>query len=168
MKRDAIVIQEANKPPKPSSWTETSRELNLPIVRHGAAIWYVRAYKSKKTKKDYDRFYYGGHWHSILELWWWVKWESTGYPMPTPEHRFDSVRKWKFDFAWLESKVAVEMEGGVHSKGRHTRGIGYKNDIEKYNSATAQGWQVYRFADMKKKHIDFMKAVFSKLNEDAA
>ena len=66
-------------------------------------------------------------------------------PNPVTEHRFHKERKWRFDFAWPVSKIAVEVEGGTWSKGRHTRGAGFANDCEKYNSATLLGWRVYRF-----------------------
>ena len=66
-------------------------------------------------------------------------------PMPATEYRFHPVRKWKFDFAWPRVKVAVEIEGGAFSKGRHTRGKGFEGDCEKYNAALDAGWRVYRF-----------------------
>ena len=61
------------------------------------------------------------------------------------EHRFHKVRRWRFDFAWQDKKIAVEIEGGTFSGGRHTRGIGFRNDCEKYNTATLDGWRVFRF-----------------------
>jgi len=53
-------------------------------------------------------------------------------------------RKWEFDFAWPEHKVAVECEGGTWSGGRHTRGAGYAGDCEKYNAASLLGWTLIR------------------------
>jgi len=41
--------------------------------------------------------------------------------------------------------IAVECEGGVFSRGRHVRGVGFENDCEKYNAATERGWRVYRY-----------------------
>ena len=61
------------------------------------------------------------------------------------EHRFHPVRKWRFDFAWLDRSIAVEIEGGTWSGGRHTRGSGFELDCEKYNEAAAIGWTVFRF-----------------------
>jgi len=40
----------------------------------------------------------------------------------------------------------VEVEGGIWSGGRHTRGKGYLRDLEKYNAATMMGFQVIRFS----------------------
>jgi len=60
------------------------------------------------------------------------------------EFQFDISRKWRFDYCWVESRVALEVEGGAWTGGRHTRGSGFIKDIEKYNTATLAGWQVYR------------------------
>lgn len=53
-------------------------------------------------------------------------------------------RKWAFDFAWVKEKVAVEIEGGVYVKGRHTRGAAFEEDCVKYSTATCAGWTVLR------------------------
>ena len=60
------------------------------------------------------------------------------------EYRFDAKRKWRFDFAWPQCRVALEVEGGVWTGGRHTRGAGFLRDIEKYNAAAVAGWTVLR------------------------
>lgn len=65
-------------------------------------------------------------------------------PVPVPEYRFDTTRRWRFDYAWPERRFALEVEGGVWTRGRHTRGKGYLADMEKYNSAAVQGWTVIR------------------------
>ena len=75
-------------------------------------------------------------------------------PEPVREHRFHETRKWRFDFAYPSQKLAIEVEGGVWSGGRHTRGSGFTNDCEKYNAALMNGWRVYRCTpDMIKKGI---------------
>lgn len=61
------------------------------------------------------------------------------------EHRFDPARRWRFDFAHPASRVAIEIEGGVWTGGRHTRGKGFIGDLEKYNAAALAGWAVFRF-----------------------
>lgn len=60
--------------------------------------------------------------------------------------RFTADRKWEFDFTIGDCMIAVEVEGGVHSKGRHTRGAGYEADCKKYNAAALAGWTVLRYS----------------------
>jgi len=62
-----------------------------------------------------------------------------------PEYKFCSSRKWRFDFAIPSHKIAVEIEGGIWTGGRHTRGQGFIDDMEKYNEAAILGWRVLRF-----------------------
>lgn len=60
------------------------------------------------------------------------------------EHRFAPPRRWRFDFAHPESWIAVEIEGGHWSGGRHVRGAGFAADCEKYSVAATLGWRVIR------------------------
>ena len=64
---------------------------------------------------------------------------------PVREYAFAKPRRWRFDFAWPDQKLAVEVEGGVWANGRHTRGSGFVADTEKYNTAALLGWKVLRF-----------------------
>lgn len=73
-------------------------------------------------------------------------WKECGLPDPTPELVFAPPRKWRFDFAWVGQCVALEVEGGIWTGGRHTRGSGFTKDMEKYNEAAARGWRVIRVA----------------------
>lgn len=68
-------------------------------------------------------------------------------PAGVCEHKFHPTRRWRFDFAWPNEKLAVEIEG----RGRHQTFIGFRNDCEKYNAALLLGWRVLRFpaADVK-------------------
>jgi very-short-patch-repair endonuclease len=69
---------------------------------------------------------------------------SRGLPEPTPEYRFHATRRWRLDYAFVAERVAVEVEGGVWTSGRHTRGSGFLRDIEKYNQLAAAGWRLLR------------------------
>jgi very-short-patch-repair endonuclease len=68
-----------------------------------------------------------------------------GLPEPVREMRFHDTRRWRFDFCWPDRMLAVEVEGGVRSRGRHVRGQGFVDDCEKYNAAALLGWRVLRF-----------------------
>jgi len=96
--------------------------------------------------------------YQFLNLWLTL----TDLPEPTHDYRFArdvvgdgpgirrrlrdaGLKDWRFDWAWPDVMVAVEMEGGVYSLGRHVRGKGYEGDCIKYNFAQSQGWSLYRF-----------------------
>ncbi len=74
--------------------------------------------------------------------------EAHHLPVPLREHRFHKSRKWRFDFAWPDefcgSGVALEVDGGVFVRGRHSRGAGIIKDQEKLNEAEVAGWVVLR------------------------
>ena len=77
---------------------------------------------------------------------------TTDLPVPVREHKFHPTRRWRFDLAFLESKLAVEVEGGIWTYGRHNRAISFIKDMEKYNEACLLGWNLLRFTtDMVKK-----------------
>ena len=70
--------------------------------------------------------------------------QLSAYKIPfNREVRFHPVRRWRFDF--VVQGYAVEIEGGVYRKSRHTTGNGYTKDCEKYNEAALMGWRVLRF-----------------------
>ena len=60
------------------------------------------------------------------------------------EYRFHRQRKWRFDWAWPAEMLALEIEGGAWTGGRHTRGKGFLGDMEKYNTAVLAGWRILR------------------------
>lgn len=74
--------------------------------------------------KVYDR---------ILGGEWWAEWY------------FHDTRKWRFDYALPELKIAIEVDGGVFTGGRHSGGIGQVKDMEKMNYAASLGWLVFHF-----------------------
>lgn len=68
-----------------------------------------------------------------------------GVEEPVRQYRYSPHRKWAFDFAWLDRKLAVEVDGGTWTGGRHTRGGGYEKDSEKLNAANLLGWTCLRY-----------------------
>lgn len=70
--------------------------------------------------------------------------KQSGLPEPVTEYKFHVARKWRFDYAWPLQMIALEVEGGIWTGGRHTRGSGFLKDVEKYNAAAVHGWRVLR------------------------
>lgn len=68
-----------------------------------------------------------------------------GLPVPQREYRFHPSRKWRFDAAYVDRRLALECEGGIWVQGRHTQPQGFLKDCEKYNEAALLGWRVLRF-----------------------
>ncbi|HHQ4796015.1 hypothetical protein [Aeromonas veronii] len=68
--------------------------------------------------------------------------QLVGFPAPAVELVFHPKRRWRLDFAWPTRMIAVEIHGGIHSGGRHTRGKGFVEDRAKMNEARLLGWTV--------------------------
>ncbi|MGL6121415.1 MAG: hypothetical protein ACRC0V_13040 [Fusobacteriaceae bacterium] len=75
------------------------------------------------------------------------------------EYKFLKTRKFRFDFAQKELKIAIEIEGGVYTNGRHTRGKGFISDMQKYNLATLNGWQLLRFTPQQTKKSETIQLI---------
>lgn len=75
------------------------------------------------------------------------------------EHKFHPTRKWRFDHYFPELNCAVEFEGIVAAKSRHTTLKGYTGDCEKYNAAAKMGIVVLRYTVLN------YKSCFNDLNE---
>lgn len=58
-------------------------------------------------------------------------------------YRFDPRRRLELDFAWPVQRVAIEVQGGIHSYGAHVRPAGYRRDGEKSRRAQLMGWIVF-------------------------
>jgi len=69
-------------------------------------------------------------------------WRSLGGGELKKEHKFSKGRRFRFDY--FTAGVAIELEGGVWTRGRHTRPSGFLNDMEKYNLAASLGILVFR------------------------
>jgi len=91
-------------------------------------------------------------------------WSVFEIPEPVEEYKFCEDRRWRFDYAWPDLKIAVEVEGGIWLGGRHNRPVGYQKDLEKYNRATLDGWKIFRFTPTQFRNgttADFLEKVFN-------
>ena len=94
------------------------------------------------------------------------------------EYAFHPTRRWRYDFAFLDARLAVEVEGGLsgapircqvcgnlvrirtkdgrsipmRQSGRHNVGKGFKSDLEKYQESLLLGWRVLRVSVDDVKH----------------
>lgn len=60
------------------------------------------------------------------------------------EYKFEPNRRWRADYFIPDLKLCIEVEGGVWTNGRHTRGSGFLGDMEKYNAMTCKGFKLIR------------------------
>src|SRR5258706_14640224 len=82
------------------------------------------------------------------------KWENRfrtilrGYGAPPwkEQFQFHPTRRWRFDFAWPDFKIAFEIEGAIWMRGGggHSHPIGIDPDVEEYNAAALLGWRIIR------------------------
>jgi len=76
---------------------------------------------------------------------------AVGLPAPTPEYKFHPTRKWRIDFAFIEQKLAVEINGGIWIAGKSGRGGAHSlpsniiRDMEKSNELSILGWHLLQF-----------------------
>ena len=98
---------------------------------------------------------------SHLEVRWIREWERQDGPELVEEFMFHPTRKWRADFAHLESKLLIEIEGGAYG-GRHTRGKGFVEDLDKYASAWLHGYTVLRIGSHQVRS-DIIRAVIGRI-----
>ena len=100
------------------------RDFALPDARVTAAVQKVRT-TAKSSGVPFDRL-------CALQ----------GLPAPIAEYRFHPIRKWRFDWAFPDAKVALEIHGGTWIQGKHSRGVGQRVDFCKWSHAAALGWRI--------------------------
>lgn len=71
-------------------------------------------------------------------------WLIRAAKLPTPETQAQVIpgRRHRFDFAWRDQRLLLEVQGGVWTGGKHGRGSGIIKDQEKLNLAAINGWRV--------------------------
>lgn len=75
-----------------------------------------------------------------------------------PERQYKAItdRRWRWDFAWPDRNLLVEIDGATWTFGRHSRGSGIETDAEKQSTAAAAGFRTMRFT---RKMVESGKAV---------
>ena len=106
---------------------------------------------------------------SKLESKFLFLWRVAQGPALEREFGFHPARKWRADFAHLESRTLIEIEGGIFMRagGRHTRGTGYAKDAEKYLEAALAGWTVIRLTE-KQLDLEFIERIVALLRQSSS
>ena len=71
--------------------------------------------------------------------------DSAGLTGYVREYQAIPGRKFRFDFAWKQERLLVEINGGTYNGGSHGRGVGINRDYEKHNLAVINNWRVLSF-----------------------
>jgi hypothetical protein len=79
------------------------------------------------------------------------------------EHVFHPTRPWRFDYAWPEHRVALEVDGAAGAWGRHSRPGGMRADHEKLNTAAVMGWCVLRVLAGEEKRLSTLLTIHAAL-----
>lgn len=124
--------------------------MSILLARHLAVLWKVSPLSYTTELYPFRPGHLSGVWPMISHLekkftWLWVH-AIKGPTDISVEHKFHPSRKWKFDFAHIPTRTAIEIEGGIYTQGRHQRHEGFKNDCEKYFHAGLLGWRVFRLS----------------------
>jgi len=82
---------------------------------------------------------------SALEELFALQCEQAG--LPTPEREYAAVpgRRYRWDFAWADARVLVEINGGTYARMGHSTGAGISRDYAKSNCAQLRGWRTLIF-----------------------
>lgn len=83
---------------------------------------------------------------SHLEKKFLAKWESVAQPddpRPVTEYYAVPKRRFRWDVAWPDHKILIEIQGGTWNGGAHGRGSGIRRDANKNNLAVAAGWRCF-------------------------
>lgn len=94
-----------------------------------------------------------------------IQLQQAGVPTFEREYKFLKNRRFRFDFAWPNIKFAVEIDGNVYQKSRHTTGAGFSKDCEKFALASIEGYRVIRTTTgqvSKGEALDWVKQYFEK------
>jgi very-short-patch-repair endonuclease len=95
---------------------------------------------------------------TVLEDRFLGNWTALGGPQLAREYRFDTIRRWRFDFALAGCKIAIEINGGLYApQTGHRSMAGVERDYEKLNAAQLQGWQVFQISSKAVGDVPFLE-----------
>jgi very-short-patch-repair endonuclease len=85
---------------------------------------------------------------------------------PIREYKFLTDRRFRFDFAFPQLMFAIEVEGGIFTRGRHINPMGFTKDCEKYALALINGWKVLRVTSGQVRNKEAIGWIIQYLNRN--
>jgi hypothetical protein len=73
--------------------------------------------------------------------------KAAGLPLPILQVTLAKClgRGWQYDGAWVEERIAYEVNGATFVVGGHSTGTGIHRDYEKWNAAVLLDWKLFVF-----------------------
>lgn len=93
-------------------------------------------------------------------------WRDCVLPAAQTEFQFHPSRKWRFDFAFAVPRLAIEVQGGIWTRGRHSRGSGLVKEYEKLNAAAVLGWRILYCTPQQVQTLQFARTIKAALATD--
>lgn len=111
----------------------SASELKAVMSRGGRSVKDIPAAKRVSTRSKLEADY-------VAQL------ERIEVPAFEINYRWHSVREWRWDVAFVDDKVAVEIDGVRRDgKGDHQTEKGMTNDYQKVAEGVLWGWTILRF-----------------------
>lgn len=63
------------------------------------------------------------------------------------EYKFHHQRRFRLDYAHIQSRTGIEINGGRWQVSGHSSGRGLLRDYEKINLAILEGWVIFQLCD---------------------
>ena len=85
------------------------------------------------------------------------------------EYPFAKPRRFRFDFAHLPSKIAIEIQGGVFMPNSgHNNGASLVNEYEKLCLASYLGWRIFFLSSVTVSDENIYKLIATAIRESMA
>jgi hypothetical protein len=121
---------------RPVNLRELSSDLQKRLIGSKQSVSARKAWQRRKKKAA------KGHTHDEAASQFRLLCKASGLPMPVTEYVFAPPRKWRWDYAWPEEKIALEVDGGIFTHGAHVRGARILLTHEKLNAAACLNWRI--------------------------
>ena len=106
---------------------------------------------------------------SALENLFAFQLDAAGLTQYVREYQAIPGRKFRFDFAFVDERLLIEINGGTYNGGAHGRGVGINRDYEKGNLAVQHGFRLLQFDTKMVKSgvgLEFTEQLINQLKQE--